>query len=90
MPSMQIIISGRVQGVFYRATALKQAKRIGLRGWIRNNEGGDVEAVATGSEAQLNEFIQWCWLGPAGAKVTRIDTRLIEFKFFENFVIKDS
>lgn len=72
MPAYHIIIKGRVQGVFYRASAKEIADKAGVKGWIRNTPEGDVEAVVTGTEEEVQQFIQWCKKGPSGAKVTDV------------------
>lgn len=68
-------IRGRVQGVYYRASALQQAQRLGLSGWVRNCPDGSVEAVAEGPRDKINSLIAWCENGPPGARVTAIDVR---------------
>jgi acylphosphatase len=68
-----LVITGRVQGVFYRASARSEAERQGLTGWVRNRDDGAVEAVAEGSEAALQAFIAWCRRGPPAARVDRIE-----------------
>ena len=56
MPTVHLIIKGRVQGVFYRATARKVAGEIGVTGWVKNTAEGNVEIVATGSKDQLKNL----------------------------------
>jgi acylphosphatase len=68
-------ISGRVQGVYYRASTLQEAHKLGLTGWVMNCPGGAVEAVAEGAKHKLEEFIAWCRQGPDGARVTQVDVR---------------
>ena len=68
-----VIISGRVQGVFYRATTRGKAVRIGLSGWVKNLSNGNVEAVFEGEEEAVKELVEFCRRGPPGAKVTGID-----------------
>lgn len=67
------IVSGRVQGVFYRASTQKQAQQLGLKGWVRNLSSGQVEAIAQGDEAALTIFEKWLWQGPVAAKVTHVE-----------------
>ena len=69
MPTIHLLIKGKVQGVFYRATAKKIADKLQLTGWIKNTKDGDVEVAATGNEEQLKVFINWCKKGPEKAKV---------------------
>jgi len=86
MPTVHLIIKGRVQGVFYRATARKVAEEIGVTGWVKNTAEGNVEIVATGSKDQLQKFVQWCRVGPAKAIVTDVlvnDKEEANFKGFE-------
>lgn len=80
-------ISGRVQGVFYRATARDVAMNLNLKGWVKNLSDGGVEAVAEGDEENVEKFIEWCNQGPSGSKVQGVDAQIQEptgeFKRFE-------
>lgn len=67
------LVSGKVQGVFYRTSAQHQAQSIGLRGWVRNLLDGRVECLACGDAAQLESFENWLKIGPETAKVTNIE-----------------
>lgn len=73
--SVQLTISGRVQGVYYRASMQQEAQKLGLTGWVMNRSDGSVEALAEGSKANLEELIAWCQQGPAGARVAAVDTQ---------------
>jgi len=66
------IITGRVQGVFYRASTQRQARALGLTGWVRNCSDGRVEVLACGGERQLSIFYNWLEIGPELSKVTNI------------------
>lgn len=66
-------ILGRVQGVFYRASAKAQADRLGLRGWVRNKRDGSVEALVAGPAEAIDRFIDWAYQGPAQARVEHIE-----------------
>ncbi len=66
-------IHGRVQMVMYRDSARRQAKKIGLTGWVMNKPDGMVELIAEGKEENLKQFIDWCYNGPILAKVNKID-----------------
>lgn len=83
---VQLIISGLVQGVWFRASAKQEADKLGLKGFVRNIED-DVEAVAIGDEDKVNKFIEWCKKGPSGANVENVEVKDIElneeFKEFE-------
>ena len=67
------LISGRVQGVFYRASAQQQASALGLRGWVRNLVDGRVELLACGDQIALKELEKWLEIGPDYAKVSNIE-----------------
>jgi acylphosphatase len=70
-----LLISGRVQGVFYRASAQEEATRLGLAGEIRNLPDGRVEAVVEGARESIEEFIAWCRRGPPSAEVENVGVR---------------
>ena len=63
------IITGRVQGVFYRACCRDEASARGLAGWVRNDDDGRVEAVFEGPEADVRAMLDWCRRGPPRAAV---------------------
>ena len=66
------LVSGRVQGVFYRDSTRRQARAQGISGWVRNRFDGRVEVLACGDEQQLERFKKWLEIGPEYAKVTNI------------------
>ncbi len=66
---MHIIVSGRVQGVAYRASARAQADSLGITGWVRNLPEGSVEILAEGDRPSIAAFIDWCASGPRWARV---------------------
>ena len=67
-------VSGRVQGVFYRATCVRKASSLGLTGFARNLGDGRVEVLACGEQAAVDEFIAWLWQGSPASKVTAVAT----------------
>ena len=71
--ALRLIIRGRVQGVGYRAWTVDQARRLGLRGWVRNRTDGGVEALAIGDAATLETFATLCARGPRFARVDNVD-----------------
>jgi acylphosphatase len=82
-------IAGRVQGVYFRASALQEAQSLGLTGWVMNCLDGSVEAIAEGARARLEELIAWCRRGPSGARVNHVDVRWETPQHaFRNFTIK--
>ena len=79
-------VRGQVQGVFYRASTEATARRLGLSGWVRNGEDGEVELVACGPAPQIDELEKWLWRGPADAQVSsvkRVPSLLEHFRGFE-------
>lgn len=73
MVARHLLIHGKVQGVYYRASAVAEATRLGVSGWVRNRSSGSVEAVICGSDEQIEAFIQWAQEGPPNADVRHIE-----------------
>jgi acylphosphatase len=69
----RFVISGRVQGVWYRASTQERAVSLGLTGWVRNLPDGRVEVLAQGPIERVQALIDWCHAGPPLARVERID-----------------
>jgi acylphosphatase len=67
--ALHFAISGRVQGVFFRASMVEQARRLGLTGWVRNRRDGSVEAYACGKPSALDALVAWTETGPPAARV---------------------
>lgn len=82
------LVSGQVQGVFFRATTEATARRLGLTGWVRNLRDGRVELVACGEEARLKELEQWLWQGPPRARVEQVVSDDIEPQVFRDFEVR--
>lgn len=76
-------VSGRVQGVWFRASAAKEGKRLGLQGWTLNLPDGRVEVLACGPAESIADFGKWLALGPPLAQVTRIDEKSEEASQFD-------
>ena len=66
-------VSGRVQGVAFRASAQHQARLLDLSGWVRNCADGTVEILAEGERAELQRLVDWCHTGPPAARVAQVD-----------------
>ena len=66
---VHVIISGLVQGVFFRAETKYNAQRLNLSGWVKNLPDGNVEAVFQGDRSAVEEILEWCRRGPSGAIV---------------------
>lgn len=73
MKRMHVIISGRVQGVFFRAYVRETAEALKLTGWVRNLYDGRVEAVFEGEDANVQTILEWCKKGPPHAIVKKVD-----------------
>lgn len=87
MPTKHLLIKGKVQGVFYRASAKEVAERLGITGWVKNTEEGAVEALVTGTVPALEDFVRWCRRGPAGANVSSVGVVDSEQHHFDGFRI---
>jgi acylphosphatase len=87
MPTIHLIIKGKVQGVFYRATAKKIADKLGVTGWIENSEDDNVEAMVTGTAEKLKEFTNWCEHGPEKADVDDVIVTEKTETFFNDFTV---
>lgn len=68
----RLIITGAVQGVWFRDSCRNQARRAGVAGWVRNRSDGSVEAIFEGAEADIELLIAWCHDGPAEARVVGV------------------
>ena len=68
----KLIVKGRVQGVFFRASTQKMASKLTITGTVKNTAIGDVEIIASGESQAMQAFIQWCHKGPLPAKVTEV------------------
>jgi len=73
MKRVHLFVSGRVQGVFFRASTRDTARRLGLTGWVRNLPDGRVEGLFEGDEEALRRLIEWCRSGPAGAAPEKLE-----------------
>ena len=72
MFQVYLIISGKVQGVFYRVSCQEIAQGLGLTGWVKNLPTGQVEILAQGEKEKIEKLIEWCNKGPPGAKVSEV------------------
>ncbi|MEO6290134.1 MAG: acylphosphatase [Ginsengibacter sp.] len=87
MTTLHILITGSVQGVFYRLSAKKKAIQTGITGWVKNTPEGNVEIIACGPIIQLREFVEWCEKGPAKARVDKVITEDTTAQIFTEFKI---
>jgi acylphosphatase len=86
-----VIVTGNVQGVFYRAETASRAKQFNITGWVRNLPDGRVEAIFDGEETNVQKIVDFCRKGPTNASVVDVDVRRHEWKGeFESFTIRYS
>ena len=89
MKRVHIVISGYVQGVFFRNNTKTKARKLGLKGFVRNAPNGDVEVVAEGNEKEINELIDFCRKGPMLSCVANLKLEYQEFKGeFDDFIVR--
>ena len=91
MKRFHILVSGRVQGVFFRTNTVEVARKLRIKGWIRNLKDGRVEIVAEGGKENLDKLVEWLKDGPVLAKV--VDLVIEEEKptgEFDNFERKET
>lgn len=72
---IHLIVRGRVQGVYFRAATQREARRLGITGWVKNRNDGSVELLAEGEEDSIRELASWAQHGPTAARVENVDTR---------------
>ena len=83
-----VLVSGRVQGVYYRATTRDTARERGVDGWVRNLDDGRVEAVFEGPEADVESMLEWCHTGSPKARVDDVDVEYGDPGGIEGFEIR--
>lgn len=88
MKRYNLTIHGKVQGVFYRASAKEKAEELGLKGIVENKPDGTVYAEAEGDEEALEQFVQWCEDGPPAAKPTKVEKEEAPLKHYSQFTIE--
>lgn len=88
MKKVKVIVSGQVQGVWFRASTYKKAVELGINGYVRNLINGDVEFVAEGEESKVEKLIEWAKRGPELAHVEKIKVEVLEYNNeFDDFSI---
>lgn len=88
MKHLIILVSGKVQGVFFRASAKEVAEQLNIKGFAQNQPDGNVCIEAEGNEDTLKQFVDWCKTGPPRAQVTHMDIQEGAVQNFERFEIK--
>lgn len=86
--TISIIVTGKVQGVWYRQSAKEKAFELGVTGTIRNQPDESVAIIATGTDNQLAPFIAWCRQGPPRAHVLQTNVKELSLQSFDSFIIE--
>ena len=88
LASVNVLVTGQVQGVFFRASAMEQAQSLNLTGWVKNIPDGSVEVQAEGPRYALEELVKWCNNGPPSAEVDHVSARWGKYREeFRTFMI---
>jgi len=88
LKSIKVIVTGRVQGVYYRASTQRTARQLGLNGWVKNLPDGDVEALICGEESKVDELQRWMRQGPEAAQVDALQVCETDFQECGDFSIQ--
>lgn len=84
-----VLVSGKVQGVFFRSSTKDKAEELGISGWVRNLSDGRVEAVFEGETEDVDKMVEWCRKGPEYAIVTGVESIVEEYKGeFTGFLLR--
>ncbi|MGQ9781024.1 MAG: acylphosphatase [Nitrososphaeria archaeon] len=76
---VRVVVSGLVQGVFFRASMRRKAQELGVHGWVRNLRDGRVQALLEGDESSVRRLMKWCEIGPPGAEVRKVEVVYEEY-----------
>ena len=85
MAARRLLVSGRVQGVFYRNWTVAEARALGLAGWVRNLRSGEVEILASGPEEAIGRLVERCRQGPPAARVADVRVEEAEEEPLDRF-----
>ncbi|MBZ0271313.1 acylphosphatase [bacterium] len=83
-----VVVTGLVQGVFFRASAKAKARELGLSGWCRNRPDGAVELVVEGERARVEKMIAWCRQGPPSARVDGVSVGWVDPAGLTSFEVR--
>jgi acylphosphatase len=88
LQTLSIIVTGKVQGVYYRQSTREKALELGLTGFVKNQPDGNVFIQASGTADQLNKLVAWCKQGPSRAQVTAVQVEHIDPRAFIGFTVE--
>jgi acylphosphatase len=83
----RVVVTGRVQGVFFRETMRRRAYRAGVAGWVRNNDDGSVEAWLEGEPDDVDVMVHFAGIGPSGAYVDDVEVEQVEPQELRGFEV---
>jgi acylphosphatase len=86
--AVDLTVTGRVQGVSFRYYAEREAARLGVAGWVRNDPDGSVAAHVEGDPGAVDGFVRWCHEGPRSARVERVDVRPADDQGLASFGVR--
>ena len=84
----RVVVHGRVQGVFFRETARRRARRAGVAGWVRNNDDSSVEAWFEGEPDDVEVMLHFAETGPSGAYVDKVDVENVDPQDLRGFEVR--
>jgi acylphosphatase len=84
----RVVVHGRVQGVFFRESARRRARRAGVAGWVRNNDDGSVEAWFEGEPDDVEVMLHFAETGPSGAYVDKVDVEDVDPQDLRGFEVR--
>ena len=87
MIAREITVRGKVQGVFFRASAKAKADESGLCGWVKNDADDSVVMWVEGAETEVLQIIEWCWRGPERARVKDVVVKVVEMQHYKDFEV---
>jgi acylphosphatase len=87
--NLRVVVSGKVQGVFFRHSVKKVADILGVKGFIRNEHNGSVFVEAEGDDEMVNKLVDYCHHGPDNAKVEKVSITLGEIVGYDSFEIEE-
>jgi acylphosphatase len=85
--TLQIIVTGTVQGVYFRQSAKEKAVSLGIKGTVKNTADGTVSIIASGDHKSLQKLIDWCCVGPSKAEVANVHVEKVPYIHFQEFDI---
>lgn len=88
LKTISIIVSGKVQGVWYRKYTAEKATELGISGFVKNLPDDSVYILATGTDEQLNALVQWCYIGSPKSRVEKVEVKEEELQVMSGFVVR--